>query len=167
MAQRHDSLRSLLVLKLQALLDVEREQSNLLARMADAATDPPLAAVLREHATGYQERSERLRTGLVSMSAPAEPIECEGARGMNKDGEWVMGHVGPPALDAALIAAAQYMTEYAQAGYGAAREWAKLLGYADIADMLMDSLDETKAADAKLNELAISRINARANTDHG
>jgi ferritin-like metal-binding protein YciE len=40
--------------------------------------------------------------------------------------------------------------------------WAKQLGRADCASLLQHNLDEEKAADAKLNSIAESNVNAKA-----
>lgn len=74
-----------------------------------------------------------------------------------------MEHVGgPEALDANLIAAAQYVEHYEIAGYGSAHAWAIELGEEEVADLLEQSLAEERETDEKLDELATTVINARA-----
>jgi ferritin-like metal-binding protein YciE len=46
--------------------------------------------------------------------------------------------------DAALIAACQHVKHYEMAGYGSARDFAKLLGLADVARLLDETLAEEK-----------------------
>ena len=41
-------------------------------------------------------------------------------------------------------------------------EWAKLLGHADAAKLLKQTLDEEEATDKKLNSLAKSQVNKTA-----
>jgi ferritin-like metal-binding protein YciE len=61
-----------------------------------------------------------------------------------------------------LIAAAQRVEHYEMAGYGTARALAQRLGRDNVAQLLQETLDEEKAADKKLTELAERDINAQA-----
>ena len=56
--------------------------------------------------------------------------------------------------DAALIAAAQHLEHDEIAGYGCARTWAQMLGHESASVLLQRSLDEERAADARLSRLA-------------
>lgn len=67
----------------------------------------------------------------------------------------------PHVRDAALIAAAQHVEHDKIAGYGCARTWAGLLGHKIAAGMLQTTLDEEKAADRRLSQLA-ETLNAAA-----
>jgi ferritin-like metal-binding protein YciE len=46
--------------------------------------------------------------------------------------------------------------------YGSLVSWAQQLGFRDAAQVLQQTLDEEKAADAKLTQLGENRINATA-----
>jgi ferritin-like metal-binding protein YciE len=64
-------------------------------------------------------------------------------------------------MDAGLIGAAQHVEHYEIAGYGCVRTYAELMGEDDIANLLQQTLDEEKATDEKLNQLA-QNINVEA-----
>jgi len=66
-----------------------------------------------------------------------------------------------PVRDAALISAGQRVEHYEMAGYGSAREYARLLGQDEIASLLEETLSEEKEADKKLNTIA-KQVNASA-----
>jgi ferritin-like metal-binding protein YciE len=66
-----------------------------------------------------------------------------------------------PVRDAALISAAQRVEHYEMAGYGCVREYAKLLGQKEIAQLMDETLAEEKAADTKLGQVA-KQINPEA-----
>ena len=70
----------------------------------------------------------------------------------------------PDVLDAGIIAAAQKVEHYEIATYGCLCTWAKQLDLFDAADLLGQNLEEEKAADTKLTEIAESHINAQAAT---
>jgi ferritin-like metal-binding protein YciE len=64
--------------------------------------------------------------------------------------------------DAALIAAAQRVEHYEIAGYGCARTFAELLGHQEVVDLLQETLDEEKATDEKLTQIAMETVNQEA-----
>ncbi len=61
-----------------------------------------------------------------------------------------------------MIAAAQAVEHYEITRYGTLVAWAKLLGRNDCASLLQQTLDEEKAADKKLNEIAMKDVNRKA-----
>ena len=65
-------------------------------------------------------------------------------------------------MDAALIAAAQAVEHYEMTRYGSLIAWAKQLGRNDCAALLQQNLDEEKAADKKLTQIAESKVNRMA-----
>ena len=65
-------------------------------------------------------------------------------------------------LDAALASAAQAVEHYEIARYGTLIAWAMQLGRNECASVLQKNLDEEKAADRKLTELAEARLNLKA-----
>jgi ferritin-like metal-binding protein YciE len=65
-------------------------------------------------------------------------------------------------LDAALAGAAQAVEHYEIGRYGTLIAWAKQLGRNDCASVLQKNLDEEKAADKKLTEIAEARLNLKA-----
>jgi ferritin-like metal-binding protein YciE len=78
-----------------------------------------------------------------------------------------MGEEGDAAVkDAALIGAAQRVEHYEIAVYGCARTYAEMLGMTEAAELLQMTLDEEKAADEKLNGLAMSQVNLQAQEQH-
>ena len=69
---------------------------------------------------------------------------------------------GSPALDAGLLAAAQAVEHYEISRYGTLVSWAQKLEMTEAADLLQETLDEEKATDEALTELAESEINIEA-----
>jgi ferritin-like metal-binding protein YciE len=65
-------------------------------------------------------------------------------------------------MDAGLIVGCQKVEHYEIAGYGSAVTFAKLLGDDEAARLLAQTLDEEKAADQKLTEIAENSINLEA-----
>ena len=67
-----------------------------------------------------------------------------------------------PVLDAALIACAQAIEHYEIARYGAMAAWARTLGMDEAAELLEQTLEEEKASDQRLNEIAERALNPQA-----
>lgn len=68
-------------------------------------------------------------------------------------------------LDAAIVANAQAVEHYEICRYGTLIFWAKELGHDDIVRFLTTSLNEEKAANSKLNSVALRKgVNKRAST---
>lgn len=75
--------------------------------------------------------------------------------GLSAEGDHVMEEAEDDGvMDAGLIASAQAVEHYEIARYGALIAWAKQLDMSEAADLLVESLEEEKAADEKLSGLA-------------
>ncbi|HIF6799339.1 TPA: DUF892 family protein, partial [Escherichia coli] len=64
--------------------------------------------------------------------------------------------------DAALIAAAQKVEHYEIASYGTLATLAEQLDYRKAAKLLKETLEEEKATDIKLTDLALNNVNKKA-----
>jgi ferritin-like metal-binding protein YciE len=67
--------------------------------------------------------------------------------------------------DAAIIIAAQKVEHYEIAAYGGLVQLAKTIGRSEIADLLAQTLEEEKEADALLSEIAEASINEGAQNE--
>ncbi len=158
------SLQDLFLVKIQALYDIENELIKALPKMAKAASDEELKAGFEEHLEQTKEHAKRLEHVFEILGEKPKKLKCEGVRGIIADGEWVVKNVpNAEALDANLIAAAQYAEMYEMAGYGSAKEWAHVLGLTEAEELLAQTLGEEEDTDKKLTQLAVTKINDRAN----
>ena len=93
----------------------------------------------------------------------AKAVACPAIDGILTEANEVAGEVDDKqVLDAALIAAAQAVEHYEITRYGTLIGWAKQLGRPDCASVLQKNLDEEKATDRKLTQLAESKVNVAA-----
>ena len=80
---------------------------------------------------------------------------CVGMKGVLEEGSEVLEDTDKGVVrDAALISACQRVEHYEMAGYGSAREFAKLLGESEVATLLDETLSEEKNADKKLSGIS-------------
>lgn len=159
--QKAKTLHDLLLHQLIVLYDVEIQVRRMLPKVIQKVSDENLQATLEMHLEETKEHKERLEECFKLLDAKVKKLTLETRRAFADDGAWVMKHVqaGPP-LDAALIAVVQYIEHYAIAGYGTAIAWAELMGQAEVADILGETLDEEKNADEKLTQIAETEVNS-------
>jgi len=160
-----ENLYDLLIVKIKALYDTEQQLVKALPKMAQAATDADLKQAFTDHLEETKEHVTRLEEVFKLLDVSATTETSDAIRGLVSDAQWCIDNVQKgPALDASLIAAAQYVEHFEQAGYGSAAEWADTMNQMDVKNILGITLDEEEAADEKLTSLAESRINEAANT---
>ncbi len=88
---------------------------------------------------------------------------CDGMAGIIDEGKSAMEEdFDDSTMDAALIASAQRVEHYEMAAYGTLVAWARVLGHTEAAELLVETLEEEKAADSKLTQLAEGGINREA-----
>jgi ferritin-like metal-binding protein YciE len=117
------------------------------------------SAALKEAFTKHGEESahqvERLSEVFEIIGKPARTKTCEATQGILAEMEEDVGDFGgTEAGDDVLIGCAQALEHYEIARYGMLSAWAKRLGLTDAAELLQVTLEEEKAADAKLTAIA-------------
>jgi ferritin-like metal-binding protein YciE len=158
-----DSLDALFLHELRDLHSAERQLVTELPKMAKRATAPELQEAFQTHAGQTQQHVERLDQIFRDLALPLERHKCKAMEGLIAEaGELLAEEANDAVRDAGLIAAAQRVEHYEIAGYGTARTFAEQLGHAGAAELLQQTLDEEKATDELLTELALSAINSEA-----
>jgi ferritin-like metal-binding protein YciE len=134
-----------------------------LPRMAEKAQSEELKAALSEHWEETKEQVGRLDKIFKMLGSKAEGKECPALKGLVQETEELMSEAtNPEVLDAGLIGCAQAVEHYEMARYGTLKAWAEQLEMEDVAELLEETLDEEKAADEKLSELAYGGLNEEA-----
>jgi ferritin-like metal-binding protein YciE len=155
-----NSLDDLLIEQLADLYDAEKRLIDALPKMAEAAHSPQLQSAFREHLQQTKNHARIVEECFRGLNKEPHRETCAAMKGLIQEGEEMVNADGDPAVkDAALIAAAQRVEHYEISGYGTARTFAERLGYQDAARKLQQILDEEKATDKKLTEIAEQNIN--------
>jgi ferritin-like metal-binding protein YciE len=150
-----ETLRDLYIDELKDLWSAENQILKALPKMIAAASSRKLARAFTRHEGQTKRHVRRLEKVCRELGVSPKGKKCVGMEGLLKEGsELIKEKPSPEALDAGLISAAQHVEHYEMAGYGTVRTWATLLGYADQAILLQNTLDEEKATDADLSVLA-------------
>jgi ferritin-like metal-binding protein YciE len=157
------SLHDLYVEELKDLYSAESQLVTALKKMAKAASAPELNKAFTDHLKETEGQVQRLETIFEKLGSSPKGKKCKAMEGLIEEGKETISEDADPSIkDAALIAAAQRVEHYEMAGYGCARTYAHLLGEADAAQLLQETLDEEGAANEKLTKLSETVINPEA-----
>lgn len=140
---------------LKDTLDAEKQILKALPKMVKGAYSDELKAAFEQHREVTETHVERLQEVFESIGKAARGKHCPGMEGLLKEGaELIKEEEAGPALDAALIVAAQKVEHYEIAAYGSLVTYAKTLGYNDAQKLLAKTLAEEKETDETLTSIA-------------
>ncbi len=161
------SLLDLYVDELRDLYNAETQLVKALPKMAKASGNDRLREAFQEHLRQTSEHVSRLEQIFEQLGEKASGKKCLGMEGLVKEGsETIREDYSEEVKDAAIIGAAQRVEHYEMAGYGTARAFAELLGEDEHVTLLEQTLEEEKATDEKLTQLA-EQINPKAAQGQG
>jgi ferritin-like metal-binding protein YciE len=157
-----ETMQELLIDELKDLYSAEKQIVRALPKLAKATSSPELQQALLSHLEETKVQVIRLEKIGEIVGRKLTGKTCVGMKGVLEEGSEVLEDTDKGIVrDAALIAASQRVEHYEMAGYGSAREFAKLLGHSDIAALLDETLTEEKNADKKLSVIS-KQVNAEA-----
>lgn len=146
-----NTLQETFLEELADIYDSEKQLTKALPKMAEAAQFEELKEAFEEHLEETKTHMERLEQVFEIFGEEAKGQKCKAMKGIIEEGEEL---IKDEAGDAGLICAAQKVEHYEIATYGSLLAWAEKLGKDEAARLLEETLDEEKAADEKLNNLA-------------
>lgn len=157
------NLEELMISELKDLYSAEKQITKALPKLVKAATSSQLKQALQSHLEETENQVQRLDQVGEILGKKLSGKKCEGMEGVLKEGPEVVEETdkGTAVRDAGIITAAQRVEHYEIAGYGGVIAYAKLLGMNDVGNLLVETLNEEKAADEKLTKLAAA-INRQA-----
>jgi ferritin-like metal-binding protein YciE len=149
--------------ELRDAYDAEKQLLKALPKLAKAASSPELRQAFLTHREETQGQVQRLEEVFASLDEKVRGKHCDGIAGIIEEGKAIMEEdFDEAAMDACLIAAGQRAEHYEMAAYGTLVAWAQAMGHTEAADLLQQILDEEKAADEKLSEIAEGGVNQEA-----
>lgn len=157
-----DTLLSLYVAEIQALLSGERLLARALEKIAIAATNGELCQAFVSHAAESSRHAERLLSILEELEKPTTRLpKCEGLAGIVAEAEALIESDGDALVrDIAFTSAMRRAEHYEIVSYAMVIAWARILGRnADIL-LLEATLDEERKADDWLSRIALSALHA-------
>jgi ferritin-like metal-binding protein YciE len=158
-----ETMHDLFVHTLRDIYYAEKQILKALPSMVEKATDVELKESFSDHLEETRNHVTRLEEVFQMLDETAKTVQCPAIDGIIKEANEVAGDIADKdVLDAALIMAAQAVEHYEITRYGTLIAWAKQLGRDDCASTLLETLDEEKAADEKLTDIAERRVNEEA-----
>lgn len=162
-----ESLQDLFTTELRYAYDCEEKLTKKgLPTMIEAATSPELRNALEQHLEETRNQLSRLERVFSSIGAEAKTLDNDILDEITSSAKDMIGDIDASTLrDAALIVSGNKVEHYEMALYGSLVAFAEQLGFQDAAGLLEQTLNEEKAADAKLTELGESIINPQASRE--
>lgn len=158
-----NTLKQLLLHELADIYDAEKQLVRALPRLQLAAVGERLKRMFGRHVGETERHVIKVEQIFQHFGVTAKAGSCAATAGLVEEaGQIVSEFQGSPALDAALICAAQKIEHHEIASYGCLLEWAELLGSTSAADVLQGILEEEKAVNDGLTQLARARCNQEA-----
>lgn len=152
---RVDSLEKLLIEELKDLYSAETQITKALPKLVKASSSTELRNAFEHHLKETEGHVRRLDQIFEILGESPKGKTCDGMKGVLSEGAESMHEAQEGNVrDEAMISAAQRVEHYEMAGYGSVRSYAERLGQTTIAQILQETLDEEKAADKKLTEVA-------------
>jgi ferritin-like metal-binding protein YciE len=153
----------LLLAQLRELYSAERQITRALPKLAAASFNGELSQALLIHLAETEGQVSRLERIFEVLGVSPKAEKSKSMAALLADGADTVRQQGRFAvIDAALIADAQRVEHYEIAAYGSAKALAELLGLADVAKLLNQSLAQEIAAEKKLTEIADHGVNREA-----
>ena len=157
------TMDDLFVHTLRDIYYAENQIVKALPDMIEKASDPQLRQAFQSHLGETKNHVKCVEQVFKMHGVDIKGVDCPAIDGIIDEANDVAGEVDDrQVLDAALIAAAQAVEHYETTRYGTLIAWAKQLGRNDCASVLQQNLDEEKAADRKLTDLAERGVNRKA-----
>ncbi len=158
-SKKSPDLQEILITELQEIHSAEKQLSRIIPRLAKAADNETLTEAI-------EERLEEGEQILADVEAALEELEATAGRKKNVAAEGLVDdmkeHVQEleqgPALDTVLIGALQKTEHYCIAAWGTVKALGQAVGQQELVDAMERALEEGRAYDERLTQLAESEI---------
>jgi len=148
---------------IQDIYYAEKKLTKALPKMIKAAQSPDLKEALEKHLGETEEHVTKVEQVFAILDRAPKAVKCAAIDGIVEEAEEILKDFAKTQSgDAAIIFSGQAAEHYEITRYGSLRAFAEVLGMEDAAEILQSILDQEKAADTKLSELADERINFAA-----
>jgi ferritin-like metal-binding protein YciE len=150
--------------QLEDIYYAEQQLTKAIPKMAEMATNADLKAGLKSHVIDTKNQIERLDKVFAKLGKQPKGTDCPAIDGLIKEANETAGEIEDKAvLDAAIVANSQAVEHYEISRYGTLIAWAEELGHDDVVRLLTTNLNEEKAANTKLNNVALRKgVNKKA-----
>lgn len=158
------SVEDIFIHLLSDTYSAEKQLTKALSKLSRSVYSDKLIAAFQSHLDETHGQIERIDQVVDSEDGiKLKRIKCVAMEGLIEEANEVIESTDKNEIrDAALIAAAQKVEHYEIASYGTLVTLAEQLGYKKAAKLLKETLEEEKATDVKLTDLAFNNVNKKA-----
>lgn len=155
-----DSIAELLEEELQDLYSAENQLLKMMPRIAKRIDSDTLRKAFEMHRKQTEGQVTRLERAAKELGIKPKGKTCAAMKGLLEEAKEILSENkgSSPLIDAALIGASQRIEHYEISGYGTARTLAQAMGEDKVAQLLQQTLEEEKATDVKLTEVAEGEV---------
>ena len=160
-------LKEFFIDQLKDIYWAEKKLVKTLPKLSQAATTNQLKDAIDSHLIETENHVARLEDVFDLVGVDADAKKCHAMAGIVEEGEDLIDETDTDTCqrDVALIFACQKAEHYEIATYGGLVTLAATLGYKEAAVLLRQTLEEEKAADAKLTQVAENDVNYKASQE--
>ncbi len=152
-------LRELFVNELKYVMSAEKQLLSSLKKMGSKAQHARLKEAFEVHFVKTENQIERLKEFFHMLGLGIRAKTCKAMQGILAEASDIIEDFDESqALDQALIAAAQKIEHHEIATYGFLSSYAKFMRYTDAEILLGRTLEEEKAMDQVLTDIALTVI---------
>lgn len=156
-------LMKLFEAELKDIYWAEKALTKAIPKMMKKASSPELVKALTKHLDETENQVGRLEQVFDVIGKKAVAKKCEAMDGLIREAGEIMEECEEGSMrDAGIISAAQKVEHYEIASYGTLQQFAHTLGLTQAVRLIEATLNEEKAADVKLSEVATTAINIQA-----
>lgn len=158
------SVEDIFIHLLSDIYSAEKQLTRALSKLSRSAYSDKLTAAFQSHLDETHGQIERIDQVVDSEDGiKLKRIKCAAMEGLIEEANEIIESTDKNEIrDAALIAAAQKVEHYEIASYGSLVTLAEQLGFKKAAKLLKETLEEEKATDVKLTDLAFNNVNKKA-----
>jgi ferritin-like metal-binding protein YciE len=158
-----EDLTKLMIEQLRDAYSAEKQGLRTMPRLAKKAGSQALKDALQTHAEETEGQVERLEKALEMLGGRPGRKVCEAMRGIIEEAQHELENQEKgPVYDMLLVAAIQKVEHYEIASYGTIAALAKAAGQQEVAELLVQTLQEEKKTDELLTQLAEREVNPAA-----
>lgn len=153
-SESKDELMKLFEHALKDMFWVEKALTRSIPKMIKKANSEELINALEDHLDVTENQVSKLERVFAAIDKTPRAKKCVGMEGILKEGEELMEEFAGPAIDAAIIAAAQKVEHYEMSSYMSMITLARTLDMVKEAAILEEVLAEEMEADKLLANIA-------------
>jgi len=163
MESRINNLQDLFLEQSKELYDVSEQEQRELPLIQQKVTNPLLRKIITRQINVAKNQGIRLKSTLKTFNTDVSGERSECCRAVFKQAKGLIDRTQDERVrDAAIISSVQRLNHNNITSLGSLASFAKEIGHFEIANTLHETINEEKAIDLELSNLAKSGVNKKA-----